>query len=338
MNAMERGALEGALTSALSVTPGASDLARLDERMRRALVAPPARRGWRTRLLPGSRPRLALVVLLIVLITAAAGGTALIERVFSNYPGWQRAWDRAETIGLRQTVGGRTVVVERAYLDANQVLIGVSAEGASDLTAAIRVDGRVPEGMLATGAERPRTDTAAQLFNVITPPGTGERAHIDLVIRTIPELEEVTGAIGGPWHFEFDLRSDGGTAWRGSETRTVSGVTMTLDELVVSPTTVQAHLVFDGPKLDATDDSWIPTGKIIRGEKRTPFNIGKDLRLLGGRTGGPQEQLLFTMDGFDAERGTVTVRIDRITASANNGKQEMLTIEGPWVFEVPLDE
>jgi hypothetical protein len=337
MNGMERGALEGALTSALHLTPGAGDLARLDERVRGAIAAPPARRSGLSGHLPGTRPRLALVALLVLLITAAAGGTVLIERVFSDFPGWQRAWDRAEIVGLRQTVGGRTVVVERAYLDANQLLIGVSAEGASDLKAAIRVDGRVPEGILATGAERPRTEDAAMLFNVITPPGTGDRAHIDLVIRTIPELEEVTGAIGGPWHFEFDLRSDGGTTWRGSETRTVSGVSMTLDELVVSPTTVQAHLVFDGPKLDATDGGWIPIGKVIRGEKRSPFNVGKDLAALSGRSGGPEEQLLFTMDGFGAERGALTVRIDRITADANNGKQEMLTIEGPWVFEVPLE-
>ena len=327
MTGIDRAQIEQTLTSALATMPSRDGLARLDERVHGAIAAPTTSQRFR-RLMPSPRLGIVVAVLLIVAVTAAAGGVTLIDRLMTKSDWTDKAWARSEPIGLSSTLGGQTVTVERGYMDANRIIIGMTVEGKADVAATLRVNGRLAEGMFAIGKSRRGRSVDGHAF--LTPPGIGEQARLQLEVRARAFPGQDSGSLGGPWRFDFELPNSGGLAWAGTQTARASGVSVTLDELVVSPTTVRGHLLFDGTRIHSIKDNWGPIGAVIRGKKRTKLNLGKP-------TPGVQGFSFFTADGFDAKRGTWTVRIDRLVADGDTDiGQQMLRIKGPWVFEVDL--
>ncbi len=321
---LEQANLEQGLMSALATVPSRAGLDRLDWRIRDALASPPTRKRFWQRL-RGPRLVVVLAAVLIVAVTAAAGGSALIDR-FMTKSWWDKAWERSEPIGLSQTVNGERVTVERGYMDAGQIVLGLSATGRVWLASTLRIDGKIAEGASATGNEQHGQSVGGRAW--FTPSGVGDEAKLTLDVRAanIPDRD----TSGGPWHFEFELPNAGGMTWNGSMVERASGVTVILDGLVVSPTIVSGHVSFRGERVDSVKAPWTPIGVVIHGKNRA--------RLALGRLDDPSGGYSFsTYDGFDAEHGTVTLRIDELLSNGETGALD-LRIKGPWVFKVPLGD
>ncbi len=117
-------AFEQRLVQALVLDPAASTLQALDERFVRAIARVPEVRASRWSLRRASRPGLAFM-LLTVLAGGAVAGSGLMGRVAESVPAFASGWERATPIDQTKTVNGRTVTVVRAYVDANQILVGI---------------------------------------------------------------------------------------------------------------------------------------------------------------------------------------------------------------------
>jgi len=133
--------------------------------------------------------------------------------------------------------------------------------------------------------------------------------------------------IDGPWRFSFALPNAGGSEWTGSVADVASGVTITLDRLEVSPTSVNAYLHWSGdPLRRSLDYVWSASGRLEHDGVR--FGVGS-----AGTSGNRGE--IGGEPGSDDPAGEWTVRIDKITSDPGYPPKRV-TIEGPWVFRVTM--
>ena len=75
-------------------------------------------RWWRLALIPGLA---AVLTAALLLTTSASGGPAAVYNTFGGY-----AWQHAEILGLTRTADGYRITLERAYADANQMMLAVT--------------------------------------------------------------------------------------------------------------------------------------------------------------------------------------------------------------------
>jgi hypothetical protein len=327
MTSAETAHIEAILRAALATMPGPTGLARADERIARAIAHPGRARLPSARWSWLSGRRAAALILVAVAAVAATGGMRLLDRMASNHPGWERAWDRAERLDLVRTSSGQTVVVERAYIDTNFLLIGITGEGYQPSRYELRVDGTpVPWDY---GSFAQRHDRSAALWVSEAPPGIGETAVLDLEITELgddPRNGRWRERVAGEWRYRFSLPNAGGASWKGPMTVTRSGVTAALDEVTVSPTMVKGHLRFRGERLAVAEDTWSPKGRIVHGDKRVHLGTGY----------GIDNEFTFTArDGYDDRRGVWRIIVDEIRADDAPGRS--FRIAGPWTFEVRLE-
>ena len=306
----------------------ASQLTRLDERIATAIAAAPDQRRrsglGSTRL----RSRPVMLLALVSAVTMAAGGIQALERLVTSDPSWRVAWDRGERLGVSQTVGGHAVTVVRGYLDAQQVVIGITTEGYNFARASLRVDGVKAAGGAVTG-ELGRHQSA-QVLIFQTPQGVGERADLELEVPALHESGVAFPVVAeGPWHFEFSLPNAGGGSWTGSVADSESGVTITLDALSVSPTLVTGHLVLTGEPLLVTRDTWGPDGTAIHGADQVAMRRG---------FGTDNEFTFHTYTGMDDWAGVWRIQVDEVSAESDcpDHPCPMVRIAGPWVLEVTI--
>jgi hypothetical protein len=334
--------LERRLAAALGTMPTPEGLARLDGSVGRATTAESMRRtgSWRPFRHVGRR---ALVLGLLAgagVLTAAAGGSTLLDRFMSNDPGSHAAWSRAERLGLRTTIDGEDVTLERAYLDANEFLFVISTEGDLEMAAEVWVDGRAPDdwGLRWAGSGRVSVEPGSpRIYEYSAPPDAG--AEVDVVVQVREQDSPMIGdpSVERPGRFAFVLPNQGGGRWSGAASATASGVEATLDNLVVTPASMEGHMTFDlGERADAGND-WSSTEMVLLHDgERIDAGIGLGHDGSGGFN---------VTRGVDDWAGEWTIRVDGLTRFGahrdGDGPMESLvpeieTIEGPWVFEVTI--
>lgn len=359
MTTADRIELDRALTRALGAVPTDRAMTTMETRVAVAIAAPEARRMPRPSLPRLRRSRGMALIAVVTLVTVAAGGATLIDRVFRNStPAWELAWSRAKPLGLSETVHGVTVGVERAYMDQGRVVIGLTMEGYAYAQAELRVDGRRARG----GAvyQVPHKGGSAAVLNFSTPPDVGARAKLVLDIPCLsapgaptdttpvpgPSMRSGTSAarpatgpcrttgpgtnptmVDGPWRFEFSLPNAGGSTWTGSVADMASDVTVTLDRLEVTPTSVVAYLHWSGDPLRRSgDDVWTAMGRLTHDGER--FGAGS------ASTNGNHGQME-AEPGSDDPAGEWTLRIDELTSDPGYPPKR-IRIEGPWVIKVTM--
>jgi hypothetical protein len=253
--------IETKLLRAVEVTPSADGLRWLDQRVVRAMAASPAmdRRGLFTRRVL-LRP-LALVAAFVLLTGAVGAAINLIDRlVDESTPGWRTAWERAEILWIRQTNAGLTLTLERAYVDLNQVVLGIAVEGLDAPPTPIGGDNvdhilswvtelRGPDGW-APDPARPNssgrvieTDLSAFLLTFDAPPAVA--GAWELTVTSVGYGATPDGMVDGIWRFEFELPQPEGTVLSVNSTDTVDGATLSLSELRVTPTAIGARIALN---------------------------------------------------------------------------------------------
>lgn len=325
MTTIDRSVLESALFDQIGSGPTPTILGALDVRVRHlmaATAAPPIPpRRWFV--IP--RRTLLLGIAFIALVAMAAGGRGMLDRIFSgNWPGWERAWDRSEEIGLTQVIDGHRVTVERAYMDAGQTIIGLTTDGLAYPVADLLVDSVAAIGGLSAGDGVRGQSAGVLVFR--TPAGIGPVAHVRLSVGRVEQLGS-TDVAARPWQFTFELPNHGGGTWAGAERVTDARVGVTLSSLRVSPTRIGGQFVFDGDPLSISDDAWTPHGWVEHGDQR---------HLIDSGFGGNRAFAFTIRDGVDEPEGRWTVHVTELSSDPGNPSTH-IRIAGPWEFTVLVE-
>ena len=354
------------LLQAVAIDPSEDQLRRLDERVVRAMALPARATG-------GSRRefflRPLMLALLLLLIAGAVGATiGLLDRMIEqSNAGWRTAWDRAEVVGMRETDAGVTVTLERAYADLNQVLVGFTVEGLGGSSSvaeapvewrAVITDpsGRAAEDWATSATGRQQAETglsafiqtweggAAQVggtwvltFSSIGQPGDGMVPGQCTVGATDPECVNPppSGMVEGTWTFAFELPAPAGTVMAPSVAETVDAATVTVTELVISPTMVRAALALRVDGVDVSDWQWL-NGTVRHGEVTYAFNASDHLTLgIDDQEAAGDVNQFMAPEGADDASGTWTFEIPELRYSLGDGTPEV-RLAGPWTLTVTL--
>jgi hypothetical protein len=319
-----------------------------------AVARPRPKRAGGLRLM--RRRRLLLVLAaVVVLVTVAA---APVLRFFE---GWGQPFDRvlelSTVIDQSVTDDGYRVTVMRAYGDPSGVRMTISVEDLDDRGwSQIGVgDAHVRDGAgraypLDTGMsdERSAESSASWLRFRVPPdaPAEPERHmfvdidRIDVRLDPVPTLangeldfDHVWSSVAGTWSFEFDLPFQAAETANPDSTATANGITVTLEELSVTPAVTVGRLTFDGLPEVEPGWPWYPMMRIEHdGEPVSPSTLDP---------GFVADQLMFEADpGFEDLSGTWVITIDafhRDVADPSGDVTHADSIEGPWVltFEGP---
>jgi hypothetical protein len=314
--------------------------------LRRVPAVTPARPRLQLPSLPLRRRLrpLAFALAALVLVGAAAAYVDLFAPTVERTAGWRLGWERAGAINLSEQAGPYTLTLQRAYADANQVLVGVTV---------VAPKGAVPVELAPDYA---LADSTGRRYDPYFAGGYPDANALGVVIGFLPEeprapgrlvlaltvrLEEAASAqaaatpgtaaapMPGPVTFRFplDVRAGGVLVPVPSAagSRTAGGYTLRLESASISATMVRARLRVSGPELQSLS----PIGSVT----------------LDGRTLGVQAfpaeiapgSWLFeltTLEGSDHPSGTLDVRIETLTGAGTDGT--VARVEGPWPFALPV--
>ena len=309
--------LERRLERALVLDPEASTLHALDQRIARAIARVPEVRTSRWSLRRASRPGLAFV-LLVVLAGGAVAGSGILSRVAETVPAFAMAWERATPIDQSKTVDGRTVTVERAYVDVNMILVGMTLRDRSGEPGGVgpfevKVDGvGVAQGLGGPGDSN--SVESAQVLTFATPVGVGDVVPITLVTKDPAAT------------FRFEVPNSGGASVEPGLRAEAAGVIATLERLTIAPTGVSGRVALAGEAIEM-GDSWHPLGGIRSGDFDARMSMSQSY------TADHPFVTFHTVEGSESPSGTWSVTIDELVGYEDG---EQIRLAGPWVFEVPI--
>jgi hypothetical protein len=331
--------IDARLSRAMAFTPSPDAMRGLDARVATMLAAPAVRRA------PSGMGRLLRPIAMAAALSLAAGAVAaalsLIDRLAEEAsPGWSTAWERAEVLGIQQADAGLTLTLERAYVDVNQVVLGIAVDGleatelgdeAHRLSWEARLIG--PGGWTPLPEESSNVardvaaDQSAFIFTFGSPPLTG--GMWELSVTSVGYGEG--NMTDGNWTFTFQLPEPDGTAVTADASATVGDATLTLTQLRISPSTVVARIRLD--VAGATFVGWSAgsgqDGEVIRHGEAT-YQIWEE----GIFAATPQENEYLTVEGAADADGTWEIVIPELGyyPTADTG----VHLEGPWTLRVTV--
>lgn len=335
--------IEMRLINAMAITPSAEMIRRLDDRVAAILAAPTARSG------PSGTRRFLRPMVLAAALALAAGAVGaavgLINRLAEEAsPGWATAWERAEVIGVSQTDAGVTLTLERAYVDVNQAIVGITIDGLDVLPApsdGTRNDEllswvteiRGPDGWRSQPEESSNTAAVVEggqsafLFSFGSPPSVAGPWEFSVTSVGYGEGNMTEGT----WDFAFELPDPEGTVVVADAVDTVGQATLRLTELRIAPSALVARIALE--VAGSTVVGWSPgtgqDGEVIRLGDET-FQI--DEQTLYAAT--PDENAYRTSVGVDDPAGTWQIVIPELWYTDGDGRD--VNVVGPWTLEVTV--
>ena len=334
-------ALESRLVDAYTVVIPPQLGARLEQRVSAAidLWRPSSSAGP----LPASprRRRLALIPVLLAVFMVTAAAAAGVFHFYDQAGGL--AWQRAEHLGLVQTVDGYRLTLERAYADGNRMLVGItvvdeqnrgwSQVAVDDATVTDSFGGRWEEASGMSSPEGGGVATNLIWFEAAPGPGVPGRRAFSL---SVPEVSVIKAAsTPTPWRnvevdvlFSFDLTVAGGAQATPHAAAESNGVTITLDRIVASPSAVRLELDVAGIPPAAT--AWAPIMSVR--------HAGVDLAVVFTTSGGGSGTTNWTSRGFDDTSGEwiVTVTEEVAEQYAEGTADTQIRLHGPWIIHFTM--
>jgi hypothetical protein len=304
-------------------------------------------------------------------IVAALGIAAILAAatpVIQFFDGWGEDFDRVFAVStpIDQSVidDGYRVTLVRAYADPSSVRLAMVAEDLTDhgwaeivLGGAKLTDDEGRSFSMSSGQFNPHipaTSEAWLRFDV--PPGAGDpgirhlKVTVDsLGVRPDPgptlsngeiDLDHVWTSVAGQWSFDFDLKFQAEHSVKPEVRASVGGVTVTLEELKVTPATTVGRLSITG--LRQVEWGWDPYIRVEHDGKTIDFQMLAPGSAQAAEPGSVQDGLVFECTpGFDDLSGSWTITIDRFHRDIPDPNSDITTEEesvvGPWVltFEGP---
>jgi hypothetical protein len=238
-----------------------------------------------------------LLALFLILGAAAYAGSPVISRLFSLLPGWQHVsqTNLAQEMDLSQTSDGVTVTLERAYADANQILIGYTVQrGGSGLEPGNLTltdeQGHAfppnPGGFGVSGSSDllgvtlpPGEESTVMAFDADGVQGAPAELHLRLSVSLarvvaveqdpmlVPTGQESRSTVAGEYRsevegdpivFDFSVPFHPGRTIQVGRTARAAGVAVRLERVVVTSSEARATLCFAPPQYPEADWMLIP--------------------------------------------------------------------------------
>jgi hypothetical protein len=350
------GPFEALVGRSLAVDPAPGAFEAADDRVAAAIAQVAANGGGTTATVDGRRPSwplhmrpahwaIAGTAAAVVLMGAGGGLRDLYAWLVGSEGGTKVAWDAATPLGQARTVNGYRMTVDRAYADANEVMVAVSVADAGGppasqigLTLADLTDDQGTEYDQTMGASAPNGATAAAdilSFRAATPIAAGSRtfhltfATVDVRdVATPPPSDDPTWdpwhPVSGPWTFAFDLPVAGGTTVQPLTTATAAGVTLRLHD--VSATAADVHATIEVVSSKSGGTGWAPVGAFLHG--------GQSIAIGSGVQSATGAMTVDGVTGVTNRSGQWTLRIDELVG---NGPSGQVRLQGPWelTFQMP---
>ena len=254
------------------------------------------------------------------------------------------------SLNLSQVVNDVTVTLDWAYADENRIAIAytIHSENGEQLEP---LDFTVTD---SAGNEFPSTTGlgaagTSDMLGAALP--SGEGAYIfsfdSSTITYAPETLElqleltlksqVTERIVGPVVFNFETPFTPGRISEPKRSYTAEDVTITLEEVALTPSDLTAVICFAGP--DENYDMWLPVShiEVENDEDRARAMLGSQSNPdEAGCTTNHYFPSLYTQNGTWSLTVTELVGIDRGYTETGEPRLDQLRINGTWVFEFKL--
>jgi hypothetical protein len=313
------------------------------------------------RLMPTTRLGWAFLILTLVLAFGAVAYAVspAVGRLFQQESGlrYVEQANLVQELDLSQTVDGVTVNLERAYADANRIVIGFTIK---DPDGQRRYEARHLTLTDAAGTVFPGifyygVTGRSDILKVSLPPGEGtyvlsfDAAAVtgvskELDLRLVMEMEELVlpsnasaeppasteeellpmpeGAIVGPFIFDFSVPFVPGRVIEVQQAVEAAGVAVTLQRVVVTPSETQATLCFTPPD---------------GGKEWFPITAGAGLDLFGGNVSqltesGEKCHRVIYPGALTGRSGTGTLKVTELVGFDLARQGEQTRLAGPWEF------
>lgn len=297
-----------------------------------------ARRTFSLRLPPWPRTALVAVLAIFALVGATYVVLPLLQQIWSGDRGLAHVARAGlvRNLDLAQTKGGVTVRLQRAYMDANRLVVGYTVElpnsGATEagpsFADATLTDDTSMKYRQGASTYADGSPLGAHVLNFETPAAESAARDITFTL-TIPRPRAGAGGtpketFSDPWVFTFALASTPShRVIEPSLTVTASDVRLTFTRVVVAPSATRFYY-----RLTRTGTSGVVTGSI---------GLRVDGRFLNGAGGCERDGQCFfiaTEPLFDLQTLTVDELIISADSTPADRDAQQLRIRGPFV--VPL--
>ena len=334
--------LEARLAAVLKVDPSSRELTLIDARVA-ATVAYSGGHGTPMHRRRRRIPR-AAVLIAAALLTAGAGTSLVSLYGGIGGGGYRVAWDRATKFGLAQEDAGYRVTLEGAFADAARTMLAISVEDTKmgrssqvDLRSARLTDDAGHTYEMEEGGSTPADEFRSANIVWYTTPGQGKLSgtqHVHLAVSDIgvrdvaPSFSvlpdgRLTGdpwhVVAGRWAFEFDLPIVPGVRLAPNKSATANGITVTVDSILVTPTTARVALRYAG--LPPGDSQWTAVTSVRHGRDNLPVGIARST------TGSTSDEVMDTTVGSDSASGLWDVRITELVGDSARGQ---IRLRGDW--------
>jgi hypothetical protein len=303
------------------------------------------------------RTRLAWVLLPLILLLIAGtvyAASPLIREIFQKYAGHIEEAGLSQEINLSQTINGVTVNLERAYADSNVVLVGFTVSGPSTryITQGDKlstVDGQVLKAKgsmgFVPGSTRVMNNwlptervAVIEAFDTASLQGVSPELVLSFVIPVLDWTEPGLNApVAGVFTFEFSVPFHSGQVIKVGQTVEAAGVSITLDEVLISPWETRAVLRFNPPYNAEECPSPIaslvlPNGKSVNEASGQVLEISYVTSFMGDYTNKPGEWLVVISElvfSPDLSQATPVPGYEGVyIGKASDTKR----LAGPWIF------
>ena len=255
-------------------------------------------------------------------------------------------------LSLVESHGGITVTLERAYADANRVVVGLTIQapesqyGTPGLrpsqTALADAEGRTYRptfGLPASTVSDPDTRVVAQVMSFDAsplPPGVGQMTFelsVAELVGFVADEEDVVDrqvVTSGPWRFQFDLPIVPGRVVEPGQTVTAAGVTVSLDRVVATPSETRVFFRFTPPEGEPPRP-WAPAVRLDRDELTDEQRLANSVEVPRGS--GAWEVRFPVPPGPSDEDTTFTVvGLVAFERAAVGQPAQQHRHDGPWTF------
>jgi hypothetical protein len=301
------------------------------------------------------KTRLAWVLLPLILLLIAGtvyGASTLVKELFHKFATDVEKAGLAHELNLSQTIDGVTVSLERAYADANVVLVGFTVSGPktryhADFGELSTIDGQDIPGMIGIGTvpgsdiilgDWGKSERVAMIAAFDASMIKGMPAELSLRLETSIAESPIFGesqALTGPFIFEFSVPFHFGKVIDVEQTVEEAAVSITLEDVVISPWATRATFRFQ-----SQDNTFSPivSLELPNGDIKN-VSFGKYLETSSAQ--------YFTGD-FTNEHGDWTVVISELVfhpditkateVPGSEGKvftgkaEDTKRLAGPWIF------
>lgn len=299
-----------------------------------------------------------------VVIVAVVGYAVapLVDQLLANERG--AATLPMQNIGQAQTTNGVTVKLERAYADVNRILVAYTiqvpagfAESSSGLDRKISltdaqgltfpvIDAQGLDGNSVGGAVPNLTEQSHLIADLVTfdaeslAPGT-----TDLTLRlTLPDVRakaenpSASELKAGSFGFTFNLPVAPGRVVTVNQTLVASGVPVTLERVVITPSETRAYLRFPA-SAGIIDSEWIADAHIsgVGWDSRQLPAAFSGLMTLGDSFMNSRGEHVETFSGdFQSRHGEWTFTVDALSGVVPTATNTQAQVDGPWTFRFSL--